>query len=234
MTTPAPASPDASAAAGPSHPSGALIVLEGLDGAGTTTQARWLVDRLRASDRAAHLTREPSDGPIGRLIRDMLGGHHRLPSGEAIGQDAFTLLFAADRLDHLQREVEPAIAAGALVVSDRYYHSSLAYQGTGAARAWIMTLNERARRPDLTIFLRVGPEVAAARRRAAGRTDELFEDAAMQARVATGYESVLGKLAADGEAIVILDGERPLEDVAAAILAAVEERWPAAPPPAGA
>ncbi len=193
-----------------------LIVLEGLDGAGTTTQARRLVDDLTAAGRPAHLTREPSDGPVGRLIREMLVGGHAIP-GASISQATFGLLFAADRLDHLQREVEPALAAGTIVVSDRWYHSSLAYQGTGAERAWIARLNERARRPDLTLLLRVRPEVAAARRVAAGRAQELFEDLPMQERVAAGYDAVVAELTAAGEPIEVLDGEAALDEVAAEI-----------------
>lgn len=201
-------------------PMSKLVVLEGLDGAGTTTQARRLADALAATGRTAHVTREPSDGPIGRLIRAMLTGGHAIP-GQAIDQATFGLLFAADRLDHLQREIAPALAAGAVVISDRYYHSSLAYQGTGAERAWITALNQRARRPDLTVFLRVDPEVAAARRHAAGRDEELFEAIAMQRRVAAGYDEVMAALAAAGERIAILDGEAGLDAVTAAIVAAV-------------
>ncbi|MBE7450254.1 MAG: dTMP kinase [Kofleriaceae bacterium] len=197
-----------------------LIVLEGLDGAGTTTQARRLADALVARGRAAHVTREPSDGPVGRLLRELLTGGHAIP-GQALDQATFGLLFAADRMDHVQREVAPALAAGTIVISDRWYHSSLAYQGTGAERSWIRTLNQRARRPELTIFLRVRPEVAAARRVAAGRAQELFEDLPMQARVAAGYEATLAELAAAGEVIVTLDGEQPLDAVTAAIVAAV-------------
>jgi dTMP kinase len=195
-------------------------VLEGLDGAGTTTQARRLVDDLAARGKKAHLTREPSDGPVGRLIREMLTGGHTIP-GQSIAQVTFSLLFAADRMDHLQREVEPALAEGAVVVSDRWYHSSLAYQGTGAERAWIAKLNERARRPHLTLLLRVRPEVAAERRVAAGRAQELFEDLPMQKRVAAGYDAVVAELSAAGEAIQVLDGEQTPDEVAAAIAAAV-------------
>jgi len=200
---------------------GRLIVLEGLDGAGTTTQARNLIDALTARGRKAHLTREPSDGPVGRLLRALLAGEHEIP-GAALDQATFGLLFAADRMDHLQREVEPALAAGAIVVSDRWYHSSLAYQGTGADRAWIRVLNQRARVPDLTVFLRVRAEVAAARRVAAGRAQELFEDLPMQQRVAAGYEAVLADLGAGGERIALLDGESTPDEVAAAIATAVD------------
>lgn len=197
-----------------------LVVLEGLDGAGTTTQAKRLAAALAARGHAAHVTREPSDGPIGRLIRAMLVGEHAI-AGEAIDQATFGLLFAADRMDHGQREVGPALAAGTIVISDRWYHSSLAYQGTGAARAWIATLNQHARRPDLTLFLRVRPEVAAERRAAAGRTQELFEELAMQRRVAAGYDEVNAELAARGEVIEVIDGELPLDEVTARIVDAV-------------
>lgn len=197
-----------------------LIVLEGLDGAGTTTQSRRLVAHLSAHGATAHVTREPSDGPIGVLIRQMLTGGHAI-EGQAIGQSTFGLLFAADRLDHLQREIEPRLAMGETVVSDRYYHSSLAYQGTGADRDWIGMLNARARRPDLTIFLQVRPEVAAARRVAAGRVQELFEDMRMQEEVAAGYKATLSELAAQGERIETIDGEMTPDEVFARILALV-------------
>lgn len=199
---------------------GRLIVIEGLDGAGTTTQAKRLVAHFTARGTAAQLTREPSDGPIGRLIRELLTGGHAI-SGQKIGQSTFGLLFAADRLDHLQREVEPALEAGTIVVSDRWYHSSLAYQGTGADRDWIATLNARARRPDLTVFLKVRPEVAAKRRVDAGRVQELFEDLQMQEDVAAGYQATIAELTTAGERIDVLDGEQSPDQVFAAILHAV-------------
>jgi dTMP kinase len=196
---------------------GRLIVIEGLDGAGTTTQAKRLVEHLNANGRNAYATREPSDGPVGRLIREMLTGGHAI-TGEKLSQGTFGLLFAADRLDHMQREVEPHIAAGALVVSDRWYHSSLAYQGTGADRDWITMLNSRARKPELTIFLQVRPEVAAKRRAEARRIPELFEDLQMQIDVDAGYKATIAELQALGERIEILDGEQTQDQVFAAIL----------------
>jgi dTMP kinase len=202
--------------------SGRLIVIEGLDGAGTTTQAKRLVEHLNASGTPAHGTREPSDGPIGKLIREMLTGGHSIP-GQTLSQSTFGLLFAADRLDHLQREVEPALAAGTIVVSDRWYHSSLAYQGTGADRDWITTLNGRARKPDLTIFLKVRPEVAAERRATARRQEELFEQLQMQIEVDAGYTATIKELIVQGERIETLDGEQTPDQVFAGILALVDK-----------
>jgi dTMP kinase len=183
-----------------------LIVLEGIDGAGTTTQARRLAARLDA-----HLTREPSDGPVGRLLREALAGRHA-----PVDATTMALLFAADRADHVAREVEPALAAGRDVVSDRWYHSSYAYQGSEVDRAWVMALNERARRPDLTIFLEVPPEVAEARRRADGRAEELYDRLDTQRRVAAGYREVIALLA-PRERIIVLDGTRPVDELEAEI-----------------
>lgn len=195
-------------------------MIEGLDGAGTTTQVRRLVEHLNARGQRAHATREPSDGPVGRLIREMLTGGHAIP-GQALSQGTFGLLFAADRLDHLQREVEPKLVAGTWVVSDRWYHSSLAYQGTGADRDWIAMLNARARRPDITVFLKVRPEVAAERRVAAGRTQELFEDLQMQRDVDAGYRATIDELTAQGERIITVDGEQSEDDVFVEVVRAV-------------
>jgi dTMP kinase len=196
---------------------GRLIVIEGLDGAGTTTQVKRLVEYLTGKGVRAHATREPSDGPVGRLIREMLTGSHAIPE-QSLSQGTFGLLFAADRLDHMQREVEPQIAAGAIVVSDRWYHSSLAYQGTGADRDWITTLNARARKPELTIFLKVRPEVAAKRRAAARRQEELFEQLQMQIEVDAGYAATNAELIAQGERIETIDGEQSEDEVFAAIV----------------
>lgn len=189
-------------------------MIEGLDGAGTTTQAKRVADHLSP---ASHLTRQPSDGPIGRLLREMLTGSHAI-SGQALSQSTFGLLFAADRLDHLQREVEPALAEGKTVISDRWYHSSFAYQGTGAERDWISALNARARRPELTIFLEVRPEIAAKRRATAKRRPELFEDLQMQIEVDAGYRATIAELRAAGERIECIDGELSEDAVFAAIL----------------
>ena len=195
-------------------------MIEGLDGAGTTTQVRRLVEHLNARGQRAHATREPSDGPVGKLIREMLTGGHAI-TGQAISQSTFGLLVAADRLDHLQREVEPKLAAGTWVVSDRWYHSSLAYQGTGADRDWIGMLNARARKPDITVFLKVRPEVAAERRVAAGRTQELFEDLQMQRDVDAGYRATIDELTAQGERIITVDGEQSEDDVFVEVVRAV-------------
>jgi dTMP kinase len=201
-----------------SRPAGRFLVLEGLDGAGTTTQSRLLGERLRAAGRKAHVTAEPSGGPVGSLLRQVLQKRINGGAGDGFDPHALALLFAADRLDHLSAEVLPRLAAGEDVVSDRYTLSSLAYQSvtTGDA-AWVEEINGRARAPDLTIFLRVRPGMALGRRRGAGTTPELYEVDAFQRQVALSYERAVSSLQAGGQRIEVLDGEQPVEVVAEAV-----------------
>jgi dTMP kinase len=168
-----------------------FIVLEGIDGSGTTTQAARLAQHLEARGRRVHTTREPSSGPIGRLIREILLGGHRLPDGTPADGPAMALLFAADRRDHLMREIEPALASGLDVISDRYLLSSLAYQAEEADRAWVASLARDLRTPDLTLLLDLPVPLAAARRRAAARPEERYDADATQERVAARYRELV-------------------------------------------
>jgi len=199
-------------------PRAIFVVLEGIDGSGTTTQLERLVGHLEGRGRRAHGTREPSRGPIGLLLRELLLGRHALPNGAPADGQAMALLFAADRRDHLRREIEPQLASGADVVSDRYLMSSLAYQAEEADRDWVASLARGLRPADLTILLDVPVEVAAARRRAAGRVTERYDDDEVQARVAAGYR----RLAAADPAARVLDGRGSVDEVAAEIAAAVD------------
>ena len=132
---------------------GAFICIEGLDGCGKTTQAKLLAKKLRKSHSAVY-TAEPSRGKIGTYIRkSYLYGEKRLSCVlEA-------LLFAADRIEHVETEVLPALNEGRLVISDRYVYSSLAYQGAaGLSLEWIEKINEHALQPDFAVFIDVDPK----------------------------------------------------------------------------
>ncbi|MFW5967580.1 MAG: dTMP kinase [Persicimonas sp.] len=214
------------------RPEAAFVVIEGLDGAGTTTQARMLVDRLREEGHRADLTREPSDGPIGVLIRQMLSGRvvARDADGEAepMGREVLALLFAADRLDHVDAEIAPAVDDGRIVVSDRYYHSSLAYQADGGDDApldlsWVRTLNQRARTPDLTVFLEASVDLCLSRMSGRSRT-EMFETRDDLTRLERRYETVMTTLEEEGERIVRLDAARSREELADEIFGLVYAR----------
>jgi len=174
---------------------GLFIVLEGIDGSGSTTHSKLLSKAIKSRGLEVVLTCEPSSGPIGALIRQVLS--RRLFVPDATGPRNFdwstmALLFAADRMDHLDSTVAPALRAGSVVVSDRYYLSSLAYQSATAHNGaesipWIREINAHALRPDLTIVLDVPAEVAEERRRTRGGVEEMFEARELQARLATIY-----------------------------------------------
>ncbi len=199
---------------------GRFVVLEGLDGAGTTTQAARLATALRQAGHRVVLTREPSNGPVGVLLRQALAARRPRPEGERLSDAALALLFAADRLQHLDSTVEPGLARGAIVISDRYALSSLAYQGRVLGQPWVETLNARARTPDLTLFLEVRPRVAAARRRLRGGRQERFDDARTQAAVARAYGAVMAHHAR-AHHVRRIDGELGVEAVAAQVQKAV-------------
>jgi dTMP kinase len=201
---------------------GRFVVLEGLDGAGTTTQAALLAEGLRRAGHLVVLTREPSGGPVGALLRQELGGRLRRAGKPSLSNVALALLFAADRLDHLASTVETGLARGAVVVSDRYVLSSFAYQGRELGQRWVEMLNGHARPPDLTLFLEVRPRVAATRRRLRGGRKERFEDARTQAAVARAYKVAIGRHART-QHVHLIDGELGVEAVAVQVQGAVAQ-----------
>jgi dTMP kinase len=201
---------------------GAFIVLEGVDGAGTTTHTRELGQLLKARAVPVHTTAEPSAGPIGALLRQTLTGRMVLsaPSGMDRADrpptwSTMALLFAADRLDHCDSEVLPQLREGVTVISDRYYHSSVAYQSvTGGgveAIAWIRDLNRYARRPDLTIVLDVSAELAAERRSRRRGNAELFDADDIQRDLCAFYATLERHF--PGERIVHVDADGSVEEV---------------------
>lgn len=195
---------------------GYFIVIEGIDGAGTTTQTNNLARSLEAGGVDLMTTREPSDGPIGQLIREIL--HRKI---EKVAPPAVALLFAADRVAHLSREIEPALRAGKLVVSDRYYHSSLAYQSQFDDWDWVAAINRHAPAPDLTFIIEL--EVAeASRRRAERSAEELYDDFEFQKKVAAAYGAMKEKL--PGQLIISVDGSLPAAQITALLRAAIHER----------
>ncbi len=194
-----------------------FFVIEGLDGAGTTTQVDRLVQALRASGQSAHRTFEPSDLPIGRLVRSALRQEEGAP-----GRPALPWLFAADRSDHLDREVQPALDSGKHVVCDRYVPSSLAYQALEVDMDLVWQLNAHFRAPDLTFFVHVPVELGLKRIGARGEAREVYEKRELLERVAANYERALERLEARGDAIVRIDGSAAIDDVAQAIWTRVE------------
>ena len=204
------------------HTNALFIAIEGLDGSGGTTQVRELAGGL-TSRAMPVLCTEPTDGPIGRLIRRALS-----PSDEAsvLSDAVLPYLFAADRRDHLDRRVLPALHAGTTVIIDRYVPSSLAYQGLTIGVDAAFELNAAFRAPDLTVVLEVSPEECMRRIAARGGTLERFEDLERLTAIRTCYAAGLHDWSNEATAFC---GRctRPVDDVAARIRAAVEELRPA-------
>jgi dTMP kinase len=200
-----------------------LIVLEGLDGAGTTTQVERLAAALRAEGHSLLTTREPSDGPVGVLIRQALTGRVVLPGGAGpLAPETLALLYAADRTDHLRARVLPALEAGQVVLSDRSVLSSLAYQGASLPMEWVESINAHAVPADLTLFVEVSIEVAAKRRAARGGPEELFDAVEKQRRISRQYEAAI-RLRGKREHVVRIDGDQAVEAVTADCLAQVRK-----------
>jgi dTMP kinase len=207
---------------------GRFIVLEGIDGSGTTTQQRLVIEWLEKRGELVHGTREPTDGPVGLMLRQILRGRLVSNPGAATGDtkpapidpSAVALLFAADRLDHLHNEVVPQLEAGRHVICDRYVVSSLAYQSVDTDLRFVRNINEKAIAPDLTIFLRVRPEVAMARIESSRTQRESFEQLPLQKKIAANYEKIIESYR-DGD-VVIIDGEEELTVVTGRIRAALE------------
>jgi len=132
---------------------GFFICIEGLDGCGKTTQAKLLVKAIKKNCDAIY-TAEPSKGKIGTLIKK-----HCLHGEQRRSAIVEALLFAADRFEHVETSIKPALSKGQMVVSDRYLYSSLAYQGAaGLNLEWIEKINAHSILPDLAVFIDVEPE----------------------------------------------------------------------------
>jgi dTMP kinase len=206
-------------------PRGRLIALEGIDGCGKSTQAGALATAL-----GARLTHEPGATPVGAQLRRLL----LAPDSTPPSVRAEALLMAADRAEHVALVIEPALAAGDWVVTDRYSASTIAYQGYGrgldpAGLGELVTWAAAGLAADLSILVDVPVEVAAARLAAGGRggadrMERLGPDFAMRVR-----QGFLAQAAEDPAHWLVVDGSTDVETVAAHIVAAVREKFGDAP-----
>lgn len=193
---------------------GTFVALEGLDGSGTSTQAGALQDALRARGHTVFTTHQPSTRSLGTLARTLLGR-----SDSPSDPHLHALVFAADRLDHVAAEIEPALARGEVVLCDRYVMSSWVYQALSCEAEWVESINARAPWPDATFVLSVNAQEAS--RRVHARTPEhereIFETEAIQRQVEAGYNAALARGLPGVQAI---DGTQPIDEVTATLLQA--------------
>ncbi|MEM0006773.1 MAG: dTMP kinase [Candidatus Bathyarchaeia archaeon] len=188
---------------------GFFICVEGLDGCGKTTQAKILVRKLRKIGYDAVYTAEPSRGKIGKFIK-----RYCLHGSKRISSIVEALLFAADRYEHVETEIIPALKEGKVVVSDRYLYSSLAYQGAaGLNLDWIRRINEHAIPPNLAIFIDVEPNTVIKRLKP---KKSVMENLETQRKVREVYL----KFVENGE-LVRVNGNKSKREVAKEILSTV-------------
>lgn len=176
-----------------------FIVFEGLDGSGTSTQ----IERLKEQLDNVCCTFEPSEGVFGKSARAVLQGKNK------VSAEALQLLFCADRADHLEKEIQPALDSGQHVICDRYISSTLAFGGLSLPIDWLEKLNERFLQPDLILFFDVGAEECLKRIEARGNEKEHFEKRELLEKVYENYVSVLR----DDPTCVFIDATKTLDEV---------------------
>ena len=195
-----------------------FITLEGIDGAGKSTQARLLADRLRAAGREVAITREPGGAPGAEEIRRLLveGAPGRWSAETEI------LLFTAARRDHVERTILPALNAGAIVVCDRFVDSTRAYQGSGPLRGKVEELHRLmiGLNPDLTLVFDMEPEQGLTRAGQRADGEDRFESKglAFQHGLRTAFLDIAG---AEPDRCRVIDASREIEAIAADVWSAV-------------
>lgn len=183
---------------------GKFIVFEGIDGSGKTSQMRMLAQYLESRGKPCYTTHEPTDSPVGSLLRSCLTG------GTDTNEKTIAALFAADRLDHVLNEKDgilKKLAEGVNVLCDRYYFSSFAYNGEFVPFEWVVELNRPAReilRPDLTVFIDLTSEESMKRVSRRGET-ERYETAEKQLRIRNRFFEVFEKFSE--EKVIIVKSE---------------------------
>jgi dTMP kinase len=210
---------------------GLFISFEGTEGCGKSTQVELLAQRLRALGHVVRLNREPGGTPIGEEIRHTL---KHSPHNHAMTAEAELLLMNASRAQLVREVIRPALDAGEIVLCDRFYDSTIAYQGYGRELdlAQVKSVVEFAvggTKPDLTLFLHVPAEVSAERLRSRQSTLPFVRDRIEEAdrkffeRVAHGYEAIA---AGEPQRIKPVNGAQPLVAVCGQIWEIVQPRLP--------
>ena len=201
---------------------GRFIVFEGIDGAGKTTQVELLKRRLEERGEKVFVTAEPTALPSGKELRRVLSGEIKKSDCE------IAAMFTLDRIAHnIDKEIgiEKLLGEGYFIICDRYYYSTLAYQGATVDYAWVRSLNvdcPEIRHPDLCLFLDLTPEVSMARISAGRESTEIFENTETLTKVRNSFMKVIDDLGRT-ECIRVIDASADIETVADRVLSAVLE-----------
>lgn len=205
-----------------SHMPGLFISFEGGEGVGKTTQIAALGAALGSQGRSVVTTREPGGTPLGAAVRSLI-----LSPESVVSARAEALLYAADRAHHVDTVIEPALAEGKVVISDRYVDSTLAYQGAGRSlpRADILTLSKFAiadRWPDLTILLDADPQLGLARARGDGTGDRIeAESLRFHQQVRAAFLDLAAEFA---NRFVVIDATGSIGQIQTEVFVAVTDR----------
>lgn len=202
---------------------GKFIVIEGLDGSGKTTQTKILAEKLQAKGINVVNHAEPTGGEYGKMCREVLSGAKKCTKSQ------LALLFTADRIDHNVNEADGInmhIDKGDTIICDRYYYSTLAYQGVDVGMEWLRSLNlgcEDIRKPDLCIFLDLTPEKSMERIYANRTADqiEIYETQDYLTSIRKRFYNCLDSLK-ENENIVVINADGTIEEVAEKIENAVD------------
>ncbi|HET6214524.1 MAG TPA: dTMP kinase [Micromonosporaceae bacterium] len=213
---------------------GIFVVFEGGEGAGKSTQVRLLAAALQAEHRDVVVTREPGATEIGVRIRRLVLNGSADPAVPPLSARAEALLYAADRAHHVSSVVRPGLTRGAVVISDRYVDSSLAYQGAGRTLpvdevSWLSSWATGGLKPDLVVLLDVDPVVGLSRVDSRGAGSDRLESESLAFHERVRY-AFLDLAADDPGRYLVLDASRPADEIAAAVFARVAELLPPAPP----
>ena len=202
---------------------GKFIVFEGIDGAGKTTQVELLAKNLRERGREVSLSAEPTTLESGKAIRRALSG------AEKKTECQMAAMFVLDRIAHnidAEIGIETLTEKGIDVISDRYYYSSLAYQGAATDYKWVKAMNvgsPEIRRPDLCIYLDLLPEQSLERISKGRERVEIYENLEKLTSVRNTFLAVIDDLRADGESIYVVDANRAPDEIAEEIFAIVKK-----------
>ena len=192
---------------------GKFIVFEGIDGAGKSTQVNLLTEKLVSLGYDVVLTAEPTTLPSGKALRQALSGKDKKSECE------MATMFVLDRIAHnIDKEsgIVPLCEQGKIVISDRYYYSTLAYQGHSTDYEWVKKMNLSCpdiKHPDLCIYLDLLPEQSLARIKARNEEVEIYENLEKLTKVRNTFLSVIEDLKNDGEKIFVVNADRSIEDI---------------------
>ena len=198
---------------------GKFIVFDGIDGAGKTTQLDMLARRMTDDGESVYITAEPTGGDIGRLLRSALSGADKRSECE------MAVMFVLDRIAH-NAEIEEKINDGVCVLCDRYYHSTLAYQGKTTDYAWVRSMNidcPEIRKPDACIYLDLTPEQSLKRISRGRSSVEIYENLEKLTEVRDSFYSVIEDLRQTGEKIFVLNADCSREELAEEIYAIIKQ-----------